>query len=631
MTKIRPSFEFTGRVRDQEQQSKVGAGTTKSHESIFEEDLRLDTAGSVYHPNLLEYSLAGLFGLQQADFSERFGSEERHSGDDTTVYEFDFEGRLLKKKPYPGTVFARRYRSLEARPFLSSLETTTTNYGFNWQYVDPKMPTSLQFNHTEVLLRPLDPREGNGTQRNTNLRFETGYKFSDSNVLSFVYDRQSVMEQPFALDYDSDELTLGHRLDFGEQRGHRVESELSYFNQIGTYDNERFRWRETLRLQHAESFRSWYQYELLNRTQGSLAGVDPIGERSHYFSATLEHRWYESLISQLNAYGQLQDYDSGLAIRRTGVQPSFEYRKKNPWGVFLADYRVRLQNEDRSGGALNAEVLDERLTFRDPEPAVISNPNVAAGTIIITAEDRVTQYRAGRDYRVRTVGDRVEIERVPTGRIRDGQTVLVDYVFNVGGDFTLDTITHDASVRQNFGFGLSPYYRFRLQDQEISPPDAEGATPDNITAHIAGMEFAKGPLRTSAEYEDHDSTISPFTAVRLNAELTHRFEFGATGSVKGRWSEVRRSGDQNRLTRFFTAEGRLRQTLPNGLTLEGAALHRTEEDSVSGGDNGFDFDFSLEWIVRETEVRFTYEFGRFEDDFSKNRNEAMFLQVRRRF
>lgn len=631
VTKIRPSVEFTGRVREQEQRSKVGAGTTRSKESVFEESARLETEGSVYHPNLLEFSLAGLFGLQQADFSEKFSGRERHSSDDTEVYEFDFEGRLLKKKSYPGTVYARRYRSLEARPFLSSLETTTSNYGFNWQYVDPKMPTNLQFNHTEVLLRPLDPSEGDGQQLNTNLRFETAYKFSDTNVLSFTYDHQSVDEKPFELDYVSDELTLRHRWDFGEGRGHRLESELNYFKQVGTYDVERFRWRETLRLRHSESLRSWYQYEFLDRTQGTLAGVPPIGERSSSFSATLEHRWYESLISQITGFGHLQDFDSSLDIRRFGVQPGFDYRKKNPWGVLLAGYRFRLQSEDRNGGDQSLEVLDERRTFVDPDPIVLSSGNVAIGTIRITAEDRLTIYRAGEDYRVRQVGDTVEIERVPTGRIRDGQTVLVDYVFSVAGDFTLDTINHEANVRQDFSFGLSPYYRLRIQDQEISPDDATGITPENIEAHIVGAEFARGPVRASAEYEDHDSTVSPFRALRLNAEISRRFDFGATASLKSRWSEIRRSGELDRLTRFFTVEGRLRQRLPNGLTVEGSVLHRREQDSESGDDEGVDVDFALEWIVRETEVRLTYEFGRFDDDFSNNRNESLFVQVRRRF
>jgi hypothetical protein len=60
-------------------------------------------------------------------------------------------------------------------------------------------------------------------------------------------------------------------------------------------------------------------------------------------------------------------------------------------------------------------------------------------------------------------------------------------------------------------------------------------------------------------------------------------------------------------------------------------LYRTEDDSVSGDDEGVDVDLSLEWIVRETELRLTYEYGRFEDDFAENNNQLLLVQFRRRF
>ena len=631
ITDVRGRLEFLARLRDQEQDSKVRRDKQSSKESIFEENVQLETDGSVYHPNFLEFTLAGLFGLQQHDFEETFGERKRTSGDDGDVIEYDFEGHFLKKKPYPGMVYAREYRSIEPRPFLSSLETTTTNYGFVWQYVDPKTPTSLQFNHTDVLLEPIDQHDELSHQTNEELRFETAYKFSEHNVLSFIYDRQSVKEEPFILDYDSDEGTLAHRLDFGDRNQHRLDSELNMFNQSGTFDIERTRFREVLRLSHNESWRSWYQFEFLDRTQGFQAGVPPIGEQSTYLTGTVEHKLYESLVSQFFAYVQEQDYDSGLNISRLGMAPNLDYRKKNPWGVLRANYIFRAQTEEREGSGQNLEVVDERATFRDPEPVVLANTNVQLGSIQITAEDRLTLYRSSEDYRVRNVGDRVEIERVPTGRILDGQTVLIDYIWLLAGDYTLDTVAHNLAVRQDFKFGLSPYYRLRDQDQDVTPQSATGVVPEDITANIYGVEYQKGPLRLIAEYEDHDSTIVPYEAVRLSSELTHKFDSGGTARFKARWTDMQRSAPQNRDTEFFTIEGRYRQTLAKTLTVEGAVLYRTEEDTLSGDDEGVDVDLTLEWWYRQTEVRVTYEFGRFEDDFAENRNQSLYEQFRRRF
>ncbi len=631
ITDFRRQLEFTARLRDQEQNSKVSTGDSRLEEREFEEALRLETEGSVYHPNFLEFTLAGLFGLLQSDFESHYGGVPRSSGDDGDVLEFDLEGRFLKKKPYPGSVFARRYRTLEPRPFLSSLETTTTNYGFNWQYVDAKMPTNLQFNSTDVKLDPLDPDEDDGEQENMSLRFDTAYRFNDNNALSFIYERRSVSERPFELDYDSDELTLSHRLDFGERHKHRLDSELNYFNQTGTFDIERTRWRETLRLTHSETLRSWYQTEILQRKQGFLSGVPPIKENSYFASGTLEHTLYESLVSQLYGFGQFQEFDDGLEITRLGLQPSLDYRKKDPFGVLLANYSFRAQTEEREGSGRSLEVVDERGTFDDPEPIVLTNTNVVLSSIQITAEDRLTVYRRGDDYRVQVVGDRVEIERVPTGRVLDGQTVLIDYVWLLAGDFTLDTVNHNLVVRQNFKFGLSPYYRLRDQDQDVTPESAVGVQPEDLTAHIYGLEYQKGPLRMIAEYEDHESNINPFDALRLAADYTHRFERNATARLRARWSDIDRTGQPNRETEFFTIEGRYRQRIGEHLTLEGAVLYRTEEDSVSGDDEGVDVDLTVEWIIRETELRVTYEFGRFEDDFADSKNQTLFVQMKRRF
>lgn len=621
--------EFNARAQEQDQKSKVSPNRINTKETIFEESIGIETQGSVYHPNFMEFTLGGLFGLLQEDFEEVTDVRDRSSGDDGEIYEFNFESLFLKRKTYPGSVYARRYRALEPRPFLSSLDTTTTNYGFLWQYLDPKMPTSLRFNSTDVDLDPLDPQEPETRQENTSLRFETAYLFSDHNVLSFTYDHNTVEELPY-VEYDSDEPILSHRLDFGDRRQHQLESELSYFDQRGTFNIRRTTWRETLRLSHTDSLRSWYRMELQDLEQGTQAGVPPIQQKSYLFSGTLEHRWYESLVSQLLGFVTHQDYDDGPEIDIWGVQPSFDYRKKNPWGVLLANYGFRVQSEDRTGTGLLNDVVDERGTFNDPSPVVLANTNVILSSILITSEDRTIFFRVGQDYRVQLVGDRVEIERVPTGRIADGTTVLIDYVWALGGDLTLDTQLHNFGLRQNFDFGLSPYYRYRRQDQDLSPRDATGVQPEDISAHIYGAEYQKGPVRLIAEYEDHNSSLVPFEALRLTGELTYPIPRAGTARLRTRWVD-RDQDNPDRQTKFFTVEGRYRQRMGAHLTLEGAVLYRREDDSLSGDDNGVDVDLSLEWLIRDTEFRVTYESGQYEDDFAEADNQALFVQFRRRF
>jgi len=572
-----------------------------------------------------------LFGLTQQDFLERYDGRMRQSSDDGDVYEFDLSGTFFKRKVYPGTVYARRHRALEPRPFQSSLETTTTSYGVVWQYVDERMPTSLQFNDTEVLLNPLDDREDNGRQKTTEFRFDTTYKFNLHNALNFTYEWRSEHEEPFQLDFDSSELTLTHRMDFGDRHQYRLESEFNYFDQKGTFDIERLRWREILRIAHTESLDSWYRFELTDRTQGTLSGVPPIQERAFLTVGTLEHRLFDSLVSQFIGVVQNQEFGSGLTIRRYAAQASFEYRKKNPWGLLRATFRDRFQREKRRGSELELETIDERRPFHDPGPVRLSNPNVVLSSIFITAEDRTTVFVLGRDYTLQEVGDYVELERVPTGRIAEGQIVLIDYVYRIGGDLILETVSRDVSLRQDFKNGFSPYYRLRWQDQELRPKKSSGVTAEDITAHTIGCEFKRGSVRLMAEYEDHYSTITPFRATRLSADWTHRFPNRATTILKARWSQVINGAPNRRPLRFLTLEGRYRHDITRELNIEAAVLYRNQQDSLSGDDEGVDVDLTLEWIVRETELRLIYEWSKFSDDFAKNDSSSLFVQLRRRF
>ena len=635
LTNVGGYIEFVARQREQEQQSKVGSSNTKTEETILEENLRLEADGYVYHPNLLDFSLGGLFGLVQESFDDIINGQHRNSSDDGTVLEFDLDAKFLKRKKYPGSVFAHRHRGINPRPFLPSLETTTTNYGVIWQYVSEKTPTRFHFTHSEVLNDPLfvGKEEGEeGRQENTTLRFETGYNFSEHNTLSLLYQRESVEEEPFELDYDSDEVTLEHLWEFGEGHRHRLESELNYLDQRGTYNIERARWREILRLQHTDDLRSQYRLEVLDRTRGPRsADIPPIDERSIRFSGLLEHQLYDSLTSQIAGYVSRQKFEPGLKIDQIGTQLNLDYRKTNPWGVLHANYGARLERDDQRGEAQSAEVVEEPHTFRDPQPITLSNPTIDTGSIVIRSEDRVTFYQLGRDFTVREVGDQIEIDRVPTGRIADGETVLVDYVYALGGTYKLDTVGQTLGVRQVFEFGLTPYYRFEWQDQTISPAGATGATPNDITAHILGVEFEKASFRLYVEYEDRDSTIDPFEAVRTGASYTHNFKFGATANAAVHWTNIDHGPPLEREVELLTIDGRYRHPITSNFLVEGAVLYRDGEDSISGESDGVDFTLSLEWFIRKIEVRVTYEYGQFEDDFARNDSSMLYVQVRRTF
>lgn len=634
LTDLGGHADFTFRHREREQKSKMGKSKIRTEETILEESISLETEGFVFHPNILEFGLAGLFGLVQEDFREVVDKSKRDTNDDGDLYEYDLHAQLFKKREFPLTVFAQRRRGLVPRPFLPSLETTTTNYGLTWQYVNKKMPTILQFSHTDARLSPLyvAGEEDDGRQKNTELRFETGYNFTDHNTLSFQYEYESVDEKPFDFYYDSDEILLTHRLAFGSEHQHRLRSEFNYLNQRGTVDLERTRWREDLRLKHADTLESQVLFEALNRKRGGRSGEVPISEEcSYYLTGLLRHRLFESQTSQIRLFVRQQEFEPDLDITRWGGNADIQYRKTNPWGVLHADYGFRFERNDHDGETRTNETIDETHSFRDPDPIVLGNRNIDVGSITIRAEDRVTYYHRGLDYSLQTIGNLVEIRRIPGGRIVDGQTVLIDYLFTTGGTYRLDTVNHRAGIRQDFEVGITPYYRFEWQDQSLSPTNATGAIAEDITAHLVGIEYQTPALRIFAEYEDRDSTINPFISTRVGASLAHRFKSGAETNLRARWTETRHGEPNERDIELLTLEGRYRHPITENLSFESTVLYRNGEDSASDDTEGIDVSLALEWFIRETEIRMSIERNEFEDAFTSNDSVAAFVHIRRGF
>ncbi len=622
--------ELSARVRSEERKPKVRDGTDTEDERIIREAVRVDTAGYVYHPRLLEYTAGGLFGLVQSDFESSIAGSDRSNSDDGETIEYDLTAELLNQTVYPVTLFAHRHDDLVPRPFSASERQVLSETGALWQYLDEVTPTSVQYTSRRLKFDPIDDTDVERDKSVDELNVETEYVASDDLSFDLDYTRQSVSEDPFDIDYDVNDLRLGGQYRFGEESEHRLDVDASVYDQSGSLELERNQWRNRLELKHSDTLRSWFQTEVTNRSQRGLSG-DSIDDDTLRAAATLEHRLYESLVSQVGGYLEHQEFSAGPVIDRTSAFARLDYRKKNRWGVLTANYSIEGQESDRSGRNQIISVIDESRTFVDPDPIVLSDPNVVESTIRITDVTSLTVYREGTDYRVREFANRTEIRRIPTGTIANGETVLLDYEIRNGADFTLSTLYQRFGIRQYFPSGLTPYYRLERQDQSISGSREFAPIPEDITAHVVGIEFVGAVVQAMAEYEDHDSSIAPFTARRLGAGYTHRFENDATGGLNARFTDVDWSAPMERDRTFFDLYGSYRHPLSERLTFESDLRYLKQEDSISGNDEGLGLEFTLEWLFRQSELTVTYQIGRFENDFAENATSLLTVNFVRHF
>ncbi|MEW6072972.1 MAG: hypothetical protein AB1726_10335 [Planctomycetota bacterium] len=597
---------------------------------MIEEKLKLDTAGYAYHPNLLSFVAGTLVGLQQHDYESEPPTDAAEGGSGRLLG-FDVSTDILKQKRYPTTVFARRFQGVEPRPFFTSVRRKTEEYGLHWSYLSDRLPTRLQLDHNAVEYSPFGGTEEDRRHQSDQVRVDSTYIVSDSNKASLVYEHQSIERSPFEIRYDVDNLRLTHGLMFGEKEQHRLDSELSRYDQRGSLGLERSELRERLSLRHADSLRSWYEVDAVGRTQGRPEDDIVIEERSRALSAAVEHRLYESVITEIGGFVQDQDFDGAADTDQEGLHADVHYRKRNRWGVFESTYGYSRRNIGRHGSDEVVTVLDESHVFEDPDPIVLDGPGIILSTIVITDETGTETYTLDLDYGVVEFGNRVEIHRLPGGLIVDGQAVLVDFDLLNVGEYSLDTTGQRIGVRQTFSFGLAPYYRLSLQRQSVHPAEAIATLGEDVESRTLGVEYRKDGFQAMVEREEYASNISPYTARRAGCGYSHRFEGGSTARVGVGWSELHYEAPQWRKTSHFTLDGSYRHRLTEHASFEGMGRYLDDSDSLSLDNHGVDVNLALEWARRGREVRIVYETGSFENDFTRNDASRLYVELRAHF
>jgi len=600
------------------------------------ESVGVDTGGYVYHPNLAEYSADVTVGLVQQRYRSNFPEPNFEPEDtDGNLLMFDVELGLLKIKPYPGRLYARRYEALEPRPFSPTIRRTSEKFGGEWRYIDSTIPTRVQVDETTVDYDQIGTNELDYTQRDFIARLETGYNFTKNNFLEFLYEHRRTKQKnklsPISFEFDVDDLRLGHRLRLGDQAQTRLDSNLNYYDQTGSFKVKWADWTEALNWLILDSLRAWVDTQLMQREQGSFNTPVTVEDTLMRISGGLEHRLFESLTSTVGGRLESKDFKDGPEIDRYNVYGGVRYRKETPVGVLEAAYRLGYQTTDNSGSDTVIPVFDEPHTFNDPLPIIIDGQNIVESSIVITDVTGTTLYTLGLDYTVLKLPAQVEIYRIPTGRINNGQTVLVDYVQEPVPAFQLDQVRQNLLVRHEFEFGLAPYYRLEYQDQTVDPSDLASPVPNDYNRHFLGLEYTDSKLSAKAEYQRSSGTFDTYDGWALSGSFNQRL--GETGrlNLNGIWTRIDYTEPNKRLAENLYVGGQYRQELVKHLDLDMTVTYRALNDTVLGDSDGVDIKGLLELLYGKTTVRLGCDFSIFDTSRVNREWMMLYLQLTREF
>jgi hypothetical protein len=587
------SLDFLGFYSQDHEKSSI-AGSTDSDETTFEEALTLETTGHIIHPNLVDLHLKGTFGLTQDEFHSTDFDDKSNS----TIYLWDAQANLFREQKISSMLYTSRTDQLVDRAFGPSLRDIYTVYGDLIQIRSQSMPTTFRLYRDEQEQQDLSGNQDYAYNENV-FEWHTDAQPTEHQFLTWDY-RALMSEQDSNGEIDNStgqSASLGHSISFGPQYRYSLGSTVSYSSSSGDFGSDRFHWDELLHVNHTKNFETEYEY-LMDKQD--IQGTEQTYQRA---TADFEHRLYESLVSHGKlGYVQL-DYSGGAATKDVFAQSDFTYTKRVPLGRLLGTMNLGydVRSTDSIGDAI--PVVDQPVTFNSFQPILVPGTTVIPGSVVIRNSTTNVPYTPGLDYTVTERPDGVRIDPVVGGAIPQGEPVLLNYVLGPQPESTLDTFQFSIGMRYDITRGLmrgfSPYARFGLVEQDVSGGDGL-IIADSIRDYVVGADYHIGDITLTGEYEDYQSKIIPFTAVRLAARYDHNFSTDTQVTLNTSYTllDYTKQGER---TENYLASLSFAHRLTRELFIAGSANWIMVEDSLGGSTQGTQELLELRWRRRQLE------------------------------
>ena len=506
--------------------SSSGSGAASSHDRLFVgPSLGLNLDGSIYHPNLMQYSLEsdGAFGLEHERITLPGGAAQ-------TRDEYRYLGRfscrteVLPGKPYHGSFFGGYSHDFRDYDLFNRAIVDSWNHGAQAAWELHPVTLGANYYHRDEDVSTLN---GLTSSRDDALGLSVAHaREAGQTSLGGSYNQYSHVDYGTAGSGSSYSVSLADSEQFGNRRQCRLDTSLNYFRQdYINQPNDQLTGQANLTVEHQPNLTSSYGLNYDRYNTGSLNSDNIAGH------AQLTHRLYESLNSTLLVQGANYEATSPLVSgfnRRYGVAWMEHYTKTLGLGMRLT-LNNSLQGDHVEQQNLNS-IQNEAHTFgaggAPPETFFLNVPNVNQASIAVWNSDRSQRYLLGSHYRLFVNGTVTQIERQPGSGMAD--SVKVDYDVEPTAPGQYDTLAETFGVRLDLWNNRWALYARGHLSWNTAP--AAMRVP-GMANFAFGTDYTWRWLRAGAEYSIYDSTLAQYNMFRLYESVNLRFNDATSGGL----------------------------------------------------------------------------------------------------
>jgi hypothetical protein len=493
---------------DEQITGETGGETSRQTRPTYEEQIFILTHSYIYHPNFLKLDLGGGPVFSQA----RFESDGEWSSSKDILYNYTGRLTLLENKPYPLVLY---YTHLNPSVYLGLVERflqENTRYGFNFLLRQPPSPVLLNIEAFRFR------SEGTGFNRIVDetsdhaiIKAYRTFGMDDYVNFSYSWDRlESSSGSPNLPIQETTTTTqladLNSRSTFGKARQFRFMNYASFLSQKDFVSSQTLRVSPDLRWDHSETLNSFYRYNIQRR---KISDIDTTNQSA---TAGINHRLYQSLFTTFDIHGR-DDRTTGLLLNSYGFTASTRYKKQIPYGNLQLHYSILYDTFDQQAATSEIQIYGEQHILSGVIPETLSYDNVIPSDVVVMNTARSQTFIEGIDYRLIIIGTKIQIQRIIGGNILDGETVLVDYAYQIGGTIKYTIMDQNYGINLRLFKYLNLFARFRNAPQRLisgTPTIPLNSVRSEQYGGNIDIPIWEVIIGGGAGYENHREDIAPY-------------------------------------------------------------------------------------------------------------------------